>query len=167
MLTDRWKTADYSDRIWQAEIRNFANKAKTLRMVVEQDRSGKCEAAVFVGDEQLKVASPVCKDLDTACHACLRAVRKHFQDRRTGSYVLQFLPYKTDREIRIAFGVTQSSASDWRRIGMRMSRGRATYACMLMGVKGYGRGGRNGGEVLRLEAPEWEAEFTDKKGGRI
>jgi hypothetical protein len=162
MLGPRWRVADWSASVYEATIPNFADKRKSISLQIEATRSGQFDAALTIGDQPC----PVGKDdgslypsLESAEQDILKAIRWHFQNHRKGEYVLGFTPWRTDRQIKEGLGVTQSTANDWRRRQMLMSRRTVTVACLAMGIRAYGRGrGPGGGEILKLETADWDRE---------
>ena len=153
MLSDRWQQSPYNTSVYHAEIPNFRNPENTVMIELEETRSGKTEATVNMGTESFKTDKELHDSLEDAAHAALKVVRKMFQHRRMGDFILSFTPLNTDRDILTAFACSQSTANNWRNGRLQMSRRTCTQAVAMMGIRGYGRGF---GERLVLEKPTWE-----------
>lgn len=153
-LTERWEQADWSPSFWTARLRNFVNPADDILITLELLSNGSCEWTVN-GKNGKQVGQDIAESKEAAAHWSLYCLRAHFRSKRKQPYyVLEYLPWKTDRQIKEALDTVQSTANCWRRgEGKGMSSRSITMACRHMGIWGYARGA---GELCKLITPYWE-----------
>lgn len=151
-LTERWKPADWSPSEWVATIPSFTNPDNNIRITLEVIPGGQCEWTITGQGGQ--IGQEMAGSKEEAANDALHALKKHFQDRRkVAPYVLQYLPWNTDRQLKQALDTGQSTANNWRNGKSAMCRRSVTMAARHMGVHGYSRGG---GEICKLETAYWE-----------
>ncbi len=168
-LTERWRPAEWSDREWTAVIPCHADRANNIVLSLELLASGKCEWTINSHEGTLMEGEEPSKE--EAANTCISELRRHFYNRKKNpQYILGYLPWTTDRQLRGAFDATLSAVTLWRNGKRAMGKGMVTVACRLMGVRGYARGG---GEIMKLEAPYWETPeycmspiYTDYRTGK-
>lgn len=152
-LTGRWVAADWSPSEWTATFPNFRDRTQDIRITLECIPTGQCEFTI-TGPGGKQFAQAMCPSKEQAANDALQALKKAFHDRRKNApFVLQFLPWQTDRQLKLALDTGQSTANNWRNGKNAMCRRSITMALRHMGVHGYSRGG---GEICKLETAYWE-----------
>ena len=151
-LTERWRQAEWSASEWSAILPCFANKDNSIVISLEGLANGACEWTIAGAGGQ--IGQDIAPSKEAAANAAISALRHHFWARhKSPQYVLSFLPWTTDRQLKAAFDSTITAVGLWRNGKRPMGKGSISVACRLMGIKGYARGG---GEIMKLETPYWE-----------
>jgi hypothetical protein len=140
-LTDRWRPADWSPGYWTATIPNFHDPANAITITLELLTNGKCEWSIS-GAAGVNIGQDIAVSVEGAANASVCKIRDHFRNHhKSPQYVLGYLPWTTDRQLRSVFDATISSVTLWRKGERAMAKGMVTVACRLMGMRGYARGG--------------------------
>lgn len=163
MLGERWEQSRWADNIWTAKIPNFLDDKKSIRIELEETRGGATDVKISMGEKQVPIDPTMYPTLEDAASAALRAVRQHFQNSRLPAHVLSYTPYRTDRQLKEAFGTVIMCSNNWRKERTMMSRGNVATAVRMMGI--YAKvNARGEGEKdrLYLQPAAWDREDLDK-----
>ena len=154
-LSSRWVQSRYSELIYHATLDNFKNPDKPMILELEGDPSGRVFASVRYAEE---IVTPGGFDgfasFTEAARACLKEAQHMFQSRRGSFLVCEFMPYTTDREIKKAYGIAQSTANNWKNHNFREPMSRKSVNQIIASV-GFRFGGKGSG-IQDLGPAWWE-----------
>lgn len=163
-----WVKSRWSPNIYTLTFRNFQQEGGDLIAELERDSSGAIYGSMRVDGEMYEVNEGLSMaNWPEAIEGVLLRVSQFFQGRLASGYVTKFLPFTTDAQYMEAFGVSQSTASVWKRGKgvtrrgkvVRLKRQSISQMMMALGFRFPLKG--TGFQRLTLVQPMWSPDVAE------